>query len=229
MHVGQEVGLHVSRSITPQVLIFDFDGTLVDSKAGILTCLTETLRERGLSWQEPLDWFLGPPAHVSMPRLLPSATPAEHKDIVEAYRTRYGKTGWLQGTVYPGVRTMLEALHRGGHRMFICTAKRRDFTLQMLENLALACFFEGIYADSVDMPSHNKFELLRTLLIEHQIVAGTMIGDRVFDVEAGRTCGLRTIAVSYGYGSPEEFAVCRPDFVCRSPTEVLDVVYALSV
>lgn len=121
---------------------------------------------------------------------------------------------------------MLEELRDDSYRMFLCTAKRRDFTERILQQLDLNSFFEAIYADSVDMVSHNKTDLLRTLLVEQREAPKGMIGDRIFDVEAGRACGIRTITVSYGYGSPEEFAPCNPDIVCHSPGKVLAAVRA---
>lgn len=204
------------------VVIFDFDGTLVDSKEGILTCLKQTLQRRGLTWQEPLDWFVGPPAHVSMPQLLPRISPSGHREIVEEYRALYAECGWSLTAVYPGVPEMLETLRHANWRMLICTAKRRDFSLQILEHFGLATFFEAVYADSVGLPSHSKSELLERLLRECDVgTSAVMVGDRVFDVEAGHACGLRTLAVTYGYGSNAELARSRPWRMCGSPGDVL--------
>jgi phosphoglycolate phosphatase len=207
------------------VAIFDFDGTLVDSKEGILTCLKQTLQRRGLTWQEPLDWFIGPPAHVSMPQLLPTISPAGHREIVKEYRALYAEFGWSLTAVYSGVPEMLQALQHAGWRMFVCTAKRRDFALQILEHFGLAKFFEAVYADSVELPSHSKSELLARLLRECDIgTDAVMVGDRVFDMEAGHACGLRTFAVTYGYGSEAELAQSRPWRICGSPADVLDAL-----
>lgn len=120
---------------------------------------------------------------------------------------------------------MLETLDRDGWRIFICTAKRRDFTTRMLEHFGLAGYFEAVYADSVELPSHSKAELLQRLLTEcHVSAEAVMVGDRLFDVEAGRACGLRTVAVTYGYGSEEELKEAGPDRICGSAEEVVRVL-----
>ncbi|HEY4357329.1 MAG TPA: HAD-IA family hydrolase [Acidobacteriaceae bacterium] len=209
----------------PPTVIFDFDGTLIDSKPGILNCLKQTLRGRNLSWEEPLDWFVGPPPHVSMPRLLPHLSVTAHTEIVDEYRALYAVDGWSQSSVYPGVPEMLETLQRSGWRIFICTAKRRDFTMRMLAHFGLEKYFEAVYADSVELPSHSKTELLTRLLTEcHVSTDAVMVGDRLFDIEAGKACGLRTIAVTYGYGSDAELRECQPDRLCNSSTEVLEAL-----
>jgi phosphoglycolate phosphatase len=223
--IGQENATQQEGS--QPAIIFDLDGTIVDSKVGILTCLKQTLQRRGLVWKEPLDWFVGPPAYVSMPRLLPESSTAEQHEIVEEYRALYGKSGWAQAKVYPGVREMLDAFRLDGRRMFVCTAKRRDFTERMLDHFGLTHYFEAIYADSVEALSQNKSELLRLLLEERRPGTDTvMVGDRVFDVEAARTCRLRVLAVSYGYGSAEELAACAPDAILDSPGAVLRALSA---
>jgi phosphoglycolate phosphatase len=120
---------------------------------------------------------------------------------------------------------MLQALRQAGWRVFLCTAKRRDFTLQILERFGFAALFEAVYADSVELPSHSKSELLQRLLRECDVgTDAVMVGDRVFDVEAGQACGLRTIAVTYGYGSEAELTQSRPWRICGSPAHVLHVL-----
>src|ERR1700679_1574950 len=90
--------------------IFDLDGTLTDSKPGILGCLTNTLETHGIAWTGPLDWFIGPPA------------------LLHEYRLCYAATGWQENSVYPGVPELLQNLQASGWQLFVCTSKREDFT-----------------------------------------------------------------------------------------------------
>ena len=122
---------------------------------------------------------------------------------------------------------MLQGLRSAGWRMFICTAKRRDFATPMLAHFDVLEYFEAVYADSAELPSHSKSEELAKLLEENGVGhEALMIGDRVFDVEAGRACGLPTIAVTYGYATAAELESCRPDQLCGSPMEVLRILLA---
>ena len=90
--------------------IFDLDGTLTDSKPGILGCLTNTLEAHGIAWTGPLDWFIGPPADYSMRRLMPDADEPRRAALLHDYRLCYAATGWQENSVYPGVHAVLQSL-----------------------------------------------------------------------------------------------------------------------
>ncbi len=82
-------------------VVFDLDGTLIDSKAGIVDCLRSALIEHGLAWTEPLDWCIGPPAELCMEHLLPTESPATREHIVRMYREHYQRRGWKNSHLYP--------------------------------------------------------------------------------------------------------------------------------
>lgn len=208
------------------VAIFDLDGTLVDSKAGILGCLVETLDRNHIPWSEPLDWFIGPPTQISMPRLMPNADESQRDVIVAEYRDCYGERGWMETTVYSGVREMLGALKAAGWKLFVCTSKREDFARKILERLELEAYFVALYGDQPLSKDHNKTELLGKLIEEQGLERSHcfMVGDRHFDVEAARANQLMVVAVTYGYGSEEELLAASPDAICRTTEEVSRVL-----
>jgi phosphoglycolate phosphatase len=209
--------------------IFDFDGTLTDSKPGILGCLTSTLAAHRIPWTGPLDWFIGPPADQSMRRLMPDADEAHRAALLYDYRLCYDATGWEENSVYPGVPAMLESLQASGWQLFICTSKREDFTLRILEKFALSPYFLAVYADTAASLDHSKTALLGRLLEEQSLDPATtyMVGDRNFDIEAARANGVTSIAVTYGYGTSEELEAARPDYTCDAVQDLLPIFAAL--
>ena len=90
--------------------IFDLDGTLTDSKPGILGCLTNALEAHHIAWTGPLDWFIGPPADQSLRRLMPDADEPRRAALLHDYRLCYDATGWQENSVYPGVHEVLQNL-----------------------------------------------------------------------------------------------------------------------
>ncbi len=210
--------------------IFDLDGTLTDSKPGILGCLTKTLEAHRIPWTEPLDWFIGPPAGQSLRRLMPDADESRRAALLHDYRLCYDATGWQQNSVYPGVHEMLQSLQASGWQLFLCTSKREDFTLRILEKFALSRYFLAVYADTAGSLHHTKTALLRRLLEEQSLdpASTVMVGDRNFDIEAARANGVTSIAVTYGYGTSEELESARPGHTCNAVADLLPIFSALN-
>jgi len=171
--------------MTRRSAIFDLDGTLTDSKPGILRCLTNTLDAHGIAWTGPLDWFIGPPADQSLRRLMPDADEPSRAALLHDYRLCYAATGWAENSVYPGVPAVLQRLQDAGWQLFVCTSKREDFALQVLEKFSLRSYFLAVYADTIGALHHSKTALLRRLLEEQSLdpVATSVVGDRNFDIE----------------------------------------------
>lgn len=205
-------------------LIFDLDGTLTDSKPGIVGCLGEVLAERGIAAGGSLDRFVGPPVEEWTAELLPHGDEAARAELVAAYRACYDRSGWKNNSVYPGVREMLEELRRRGHPLYVCTSKPQHFAVRILELFALDGYFKAIYGDRAEYASHSKVELLARLLRAEGLRAGRvwMIGDRVYDFRAAAGNGVRSLAAGWGYGPAAELA--EADSVAVVPAEVPEMV-----
>jgi phosphoglycolate phosphatase len=208
-------------------VIFDLDGTLTDSKPGIVRCLQGALAAAGVPWEGSLDWFIGPPVEQSMARLMPQADSAARWAVVRVYRDCYDREGWAENAVYPRIPEVLDTLRRLGVELYVCTSKRDIFAGRILRDFGIAEYFQAVYADRGDRP-HTKVELLGDLIQEQGLESSSayMIGDRSYDIEAAHAHGLKAIAVTYGYGSREELEACQPDALADSPAEIVRVLTA---
>jgi phosphoglycolate phosphatase len=119
---------------------------------------------------------------------------------------------------------MLSELRRQGFPLFVCTSKQQHFAVRILEFFELAGLFTAIYGDKAEYASHSKVDLLANLLRENSLTPDSawMIGDRIYDIQAGRANHLRCLAAAWGYGSPEEYA--RADAAAATPAEVSALV-----
>jgi phosphoglycolate phosphatase len=207
-------------------LIFDLDGTLTDSKPGILGCLRKVIDERGLNFSGPLERFIGPPVEEWVRYLLPGGSEEEHLALARDYRACYDREGWSNNSVYPGVREMLAQLRAEGFPLYVCTSKHHHFAVRILEAFELAPFFAGIYGDKLEYSSHAKADLLARVLSEREIDRGKawMIGDRSFDVDAAHANDLRCIVAGWGYGSAEEWTDANADAIALTPGDVAGIV-----
>jgi phosphoglycolate phosphatase len=214
-----------SSSLIP-ALIFDLDGTLTDSKPGIIGCLREVLEARKISGYGSLDRFIGPPVEQWAAELLPHGSAEDRSALARDYRACYDRVGWSNNSVYPGVAEMLADLHNGGFPLYVCTSKHEHFAVRILKKFDLAKYFNAIYGDRIDYASHSKSDLLALILSQNAIDRASvwMVGDRSFDIEAAHANGIRCLAAQWGYGTPQEWA--QADAVATTPAEVLKIVRA---
>src|SRR5580658_9769075 len=162
-------------------LIFDLDGTLTDSKPGIVSCLRKVLDARNMGDQGPLDRFVGPPVEEWTTELLPNSSDEARGELADEYRACYDREGWMNNSVFPGVRDLLNRLRQEGYPLFVCTSKRQHFAIRILDFFELTSLFTAIYGDKADYSSHSKADLLANLLREQSLNPATtwMIGDRI--------------------------------------------------
>jgi phosphoglycolate phosphatase len=202
-------------------LIFDLDGTLTDSKPGILGCLGKVIAARGLGDQGPLDRFVGPPVEEWAAELLPEGSDEERTTLARDYRSCYDREGWKNNSVYAGVREMLTELHRQGFALYVCTSKQQHFAVRILDYFELTGLFEAIYGDKAEYASHSKVDLLAALLRDYSLEKDSvwMIGDRIHDIQAAHENAIPCLAAGWGYGPDEETALAEA--VAATPADVL--------
>jgi len=210
---------------TLPALIFDLDGTLTDSKPGILSCLRKVLEAWRIDSRGPLDRFVGPPVEEWTTELLPEGSDEARAALARDYRCCYDREGWNNNSVYAGIRELLGKLRERGFPLYVCTSKQQHFAVRILDLFELSGFFTAIYGDRAEYSSHGKEDLLGRLLLEYRLEPGDawMIGDRIFDIRAGRSNGVRCLAAGWGYGPPDECA--QADAVAATPAEVLALVF----
>ncbi|MGA2570600.1 MAG: HAD hydrolase-like protein [Terracidiphilus sp.] len=208
-------------SLSLPALIFDLDGTLTDSKPGILGCLRKVLDARSMGDCGPLERFIGPPVEQWAEELLPGGTQEDRAALARDYRACYDREGWRNNSVFPGVGEMLAKLDEAGFPLLVCTSKQEHFAMRILDAFGLARFFSGVYGDKLEYESHSKADLLARILSGRGLGRETawMVGDRTFDIEAAHENGIRCLAAGWGYGTPEECA--QADAVAATPSEVV--------
>ena len=210
-----------------QNILIDLDGTLTDPKVGITTSARYGLEKIGhpISLDTNIDWIIGPPLKASLAKILNVAS--NHvlaEQALEAYRERFAVTGLYENKVFPEVAETLAELKRHGYRLFLATAKPTVYARQILEHFELDQYFEGIYGSELNGDRTNKSDLIEYILQQEQLDPATciMVGDREHDIFGARHNGIESIAVTYGYGSPEEFAQAEPKFQIQRFNEVFD-------
>lgn len=210
-----------------RVVLFDFDGTLVDSVTLILRSFRHTMRVHLGSEPSDAEWLatLGTPLRVQLRRF------ARHEEEAGAMMETYLAYQRLHhGALirpYPGVPDTLDRLAAAGYRLGIVSSKLTGGILQGLESCRIPATLFGcvVGADRVERPKPNAEPVLRAL---GELGAGPLdavfVGDSVHDLHAGRAAGTFTAAALWGpFGRPQ-LAAGRPDFWLSRIESVFEVL-----
>jgi phosphoglycolate phosphatase len=190
---------------SPPDLVFDLDGTLIDSAPDLHAALnrlmkTESRRMLDLSEVIPMVGD-GVPMLVRRALEATGGIPENYDEILKRYHAIYGSAVADLTKAYPGVAETLETLSRAGHRMGICTNKPEAATHAVLQALDLARFFSAVAGgDSLPVRKPDAGHLLGTLaMLGSTPERAVMIGDSHNDIQVAINAAVRSIAVSYGY------------------------------
>jgi phosphoglycolate phosphatase len=190
-------------------VLFDLDGTLVDSREGIVNGFKYAMQKlQGEGWDGSLpDNYIGPPLRVTFMEFYGMGA-AQAEEAVRLYREYYRPTGIYQCSVYPYVPEMLERLRQDGAGIWLATSKPRVFAETVLDHTGLMSFFNGVVGSERDGSMDRKEDIIRHLLqsvVPQYRLPALMVGDRLHDAEGAQVCGIDCAAALWGYGSREEF------------------------
>jgi len=213
----------------PLSILFDLDGTVVDSKPGILASCDAALRALGHR-PDGLDvgHLIGPPLEEMLAEVLGGFGDDRVAEAALAYRDHYGSAGFLETTVYPGLATALDELRALRARLYIATSKRTIFAEKILGHLGLIQLFEGVHGSEPGGAVDGKADVIAGVLRRHDLTADRclMVGDRRQDVEGARTNGVSAIGVLWGYGDRQELASAGVMHIAERPDELVSIAQA---
>lgn len=212
----------------PGLVVFDLDGTLVDSSRDLATAVNAALtRIAPEASPIPLDVvraFIGSGARMLVARSLARAgLPHPVEDVLPVFLECYRGCLLETTTLYPGAREALEGLD--GRTLAVLTNKPGDMSRAILHGLGVASRFARIYGGG-DVPGKKPDPAgLRRLLEETGSAAAeaVMVGDSAIDVRTGRAAGVRTVGVTYGF-DPESLAAEPPDLLIHDLRELPGVI-----
>jgi phosphoglycolate phosphatase len=198
------------------LLIFDLDGTLIDSERDLADSVNATRTWKGLP---PFDIetvrsYVGSGAPVLIKRAFPNASDTELPRLLR-YFLDYYREHMLDATVlYPGVREALEALHAADVPMAVLTNKPVRFSMKLIEGLGLETHFFRVYGGNSfeEKKPHPRGIDLLVNEIGADRARTVMVGDSAVDVRTARNANVKACGVSWGF-QPETFVEAPPDFV----------------
>lgn len=214
------------------VIAFDLDGTLSDPAKGLVEGFVYAFRKMGVDYgtKESLKRFIGPPLiETWMPEFGFSYDEAERAVIL--FREYYNIYGWWDNVIYPGIRELLARLKEMGKTVVLTTSKPEDTAEQVLRLFDIRKYFDFVGGASSHKTRERKSEVIEYVFDSIGLgrdpesrSRAILIGDRVYDAKGAAECGIDSIGVLWGHGSPDEIQSSGFTYTAAATDDVVKII-----
>ncbi len=214
----------MARKTPVDLLIFDLDGTLIESKWDIAHSVNLTLEELGLSRrpQEEIFGFVGDGVKRLLRLAVGEENQVKYEEALRVFRGHYLAHCLDRTRFYPGVETVLT--HFADKHKAVATNKSMEYTKVILDGLGNHHFAYIIGGDDgygLKPEPGMLLKIMEALRVPRERTV--LIGDSTNDINGGHNAGIRVCAVGYGMGNREKMVACRPDWFIERPEELMEI------
>lgn len=215
-----------------KAVLFDLDGTLIDSFEGIAKSAQYALRRFGINEEnlENLRPFVGPPLVESFQKWY-GLSKEQAIEATDIYRERYRPIGILECSLYPGVEECIRTLKAEGYQIGMASSKPEEFCRRILEHFGLLDLFDDVVGATFDRRIDTKEEVLNEVLRRWSDIPKDqmcLIGDTMFDLVGAKKIGIDCIAVSYGFGNAKEMLQNGAVAICDRMADLPELIQRLN-
>ena len=206
------------------LLIFDLDGTLIESKWDIADAVNLTLKDLDLPVrkQDDIFSFVGDGVKRLLRLSVGEENLGRYQEALRVFRGHYLAHCLDRTKFYPGIDTVLA--HFAGKHKAVATNKSLEYTLKILDGLGRHHFAHVVGGDDgfgLKPEPGMLHSIMDTLRVEQ--ARTVLIGDSTNDINGGHNAGIRVCAVGYGMGNRDKMAACKPDWFIEQPGELMEL------
>jgi phosphoglycolate phosphatase len=210
-----------------EVIAFDLDGTLTDPEKGLIEGFIYAFKKMGVTNygdRDSLRRFIGPSLYV----VWQDEFGFNENTVtlaIDKFREYYNIYGWWDNKVYEGIHEMLARLKEEGKTIILATSKPEDTAIKIMKLFGLDKYFDFLGGAKGDNRDH-KWQVLDYSLnaVGADRSTAVLIGDRMYDSEGAKICGIDSIGVSWGHGSREELERSGFTAIVNTPEEIVQLI-----
>ena len=212
-----------------KVIIFDFDGTLCDTRSNIIVAFRATMERLGLEMRDEATCgaTIGLTLRDGFKSMYPTLDDVAIDNCVDTYRQIFAeRREELMPELFPGVKATLEELHKRGHRMTIASSRLTDSLLLFMRHHAIDHYFEYVVgSDSVTNHKPHPEPALKTLAeLKIEPSEAIMVGDMPVDIAMAHNASIRAVGVSFGNATHEELTEAKADWIIDDIAKLLEII-----
>jgi len=213
-----------------ETILFDLDGTIIDSEEGIINSAIYALAKFGINTADrsSLRKFIGPPLHRSF-ELFYGFSAEKAALAVDFYREYYADKGVFEYSVYDGMELLFKKLKSEGKTLVLATSKYEYFAKKVIEHLGFSDYFDFIAGSCKNGERSEKAEVISYVLRSLKITDKQkvlMIGDRMHDIIGACTVGIDSIGVLYGFGNYNELSENGATYIAQNAEDIYRFIMA---
>lgn len=204
-------------------VFFDFDGTLSDSKEGVIDGVIYTLSHYGISVEdrEALVKYVGPPLIESFSEYFEDREEAER--AVARFREYYRDKGVFQNEMFAGIDLLLKRLKDKGRILIVATSKLEKFAKMILQDFGIFEYFDFVAGHNEEKGLNSKEDVIKHAIKELEIDGiseAVMVGDRKYDIIGAKAVGMDSVGVLFGYGGREELEEYGATYIAETVEDI---------
>lgn len=216
-----------------QVILFDLDGTVIDSKEGIFNSIYYVFKKLSMKEDDSsvLNKFIGPSIASSF-RNLYGMSDEDANHAVDIYREYYKSKGIMECSVYDGLEALLIKLKQQNKKIGLATKKPEQFAIEIMEKCNLIQYFDYICGSSLDETNDDKSHIIARCaeeLSNGNLDTVVHIGDTYYDVIGAKQANVECIGVLYGFGSKEELVSEGAHAIAKDMNELTQILTCNSI
>ena len=209
-------------------VFFDLDGTITDSREGIINGFEYALNYFGIKVEDRkyLEKFIGPSLANSFKKEY-GFNEEQVAVAIAKYREYYSVIGLKESSLYNGIKELIIELANNGKNVILATAKPETYSTKILENYNIKQYFKFISGATLDGSRGEKGDIIKYALDNLKPInldECIMIGDRHHDIEGAKENNMKSIGVTYGFGSEEELKTAGANYIAHNAEELKNII-----